>query len=92
MTIKTYTLEEQLRICAKYEKQAVYRTACLLNRCQNELLALSTERMIPGYDEYQDVMFHQSLSELERETREELADALNRQKVYSWREAQEGNQ
>ena len=84
----TYSPDQQRAILEAHMKQAVYRTLALLHRKADALVALAVERaMSPeAFAQYGDAMFHQSLAELERETAEELADALNRQAVYDARE------
>jgi hypothetical protein len=87
MTIKVYTVAEQQRILREHMRFGAFRTLALLGRKMHAMGELALERAAApeAVEKYGDAMFHQSLSELERETWEELADALNRQAVYDAR-------
>lgn len=88
MTIRIYTPQQQRAILERHIKSAAYRTLALTNRKMDDLMRLAVERAMSqeALAAYGDSMFHQSLSELERETWEELADAFNRQAVYEAKE------
>lgn len=84
--IQTYSLSEQQRIISLYAHLGVLRSYALLMRRSGEIEQLAKERLIVGHAEYGDEMFHQSLDDLRRESLEELADCVNRQAVYEWKE------
>lgn len=86
--IRIYSPADQRRILEQHMRQAAYRTMTLTHRKMHELMKLAIDRAMAkeALEAYGDSMFHQSFDELEQETREELADAFNRQAVYSWKE------
>lgn len=86
--MQIYTPSDQAKIIDRWSLQGSYRLMALLHRRQHEVIALSRHRLLSlGFEQYGDAMFHQTLTELERESLEELADGVNRQAVYSWLEA-----
>ena len=70
-------LEEQQAIIGRHLTVAFDELIQRLHAHRSFIYGLALERLTAGYDEYGDATFQRPHSQLEREIREELADALN---------------
>lgn len=86
--IRTYTIEEQVRLLDSAYPRNYLRAAARINAKHRELHALMLRRVRGiGEEQYGDATFHKSKAELIVECDEELADALMYDALIELRES-----